>query len=59
MAKADKVAETGWREKQNQVLHRHQNQGENKKRFKTTLLAYIRITIINCFAYVNAVKSPY
>ena len=31
---------------------------KQKKRFKTRLLAYIRILII-CFSYFNAVKSPY
>ena len=37
---------------------RKQKKKQNKKRFKTRLLAYIR-TIIICFTYFSAVKSPY
>ena len=58
MTKLQKLGVRAWREKQNQVLHSHQNQGENKRRFKTRLLTYKRIIMI-CFTYFNAVKFPY
>ena len=58
MTKLQKVGVRAWREKQNQVLHSHQNQGENKRQFKTRLLTYKRIIMI-CFTYFNAVKFPY
>ena len=43
LIKLQKLGVRARRGNQNQVLHSHQNQRENKKRFKTRLLAYIRI----------------
>ena len=31
LTKLQKLGVRAWREKQNQILHSHQNQGENKK----------------------------